>query len=133
MKRSIILGLGTVLFLIMIMGFVHHQSNPTNFTVKLIVTSSIPQSEIKFNAAYVVGEKPEKSQFGTFQTPYEISVSANSGYVAGLFSKIEGNGFLDVGVEVGQNGHTLNSMSGSGSTVVVSTIDDGTHKIIAYP
>ena len=132
MKHRIILGLGAALFLIMVMGFINHQTVPTDINVRLLVTSS-SQSEIKFNAAYVVGEKPEKSQFGTFQTPYELSVSANSGYVAGLFSKTEGNGFLEVGVEVDQNGHKLNSVGGSGSTVVVSTFDDGTHKIIAYP
>lgn len=131
MKHTIIIGLGTTLFLIMIMGFVGNQNNPTDFTVKLKVTSS-SQSEIKFNAAYILGEKKEKSQFGTFQTPYELSVTANNGYVAGLFSKTEGDGFLKVEIVLNQNGQTLNSMDGSGSTVVVSTYHDAMKSTDTY-
>jgi|GEM_PF-6026852 len=131
MKHSIILGLGTALFLVMVMGFINHQTVPTDINVRLLITSS-SQNEIKFNAAYIFGEKTLKSQFGTFQTPYELSVSANNGYVAGLFSKTEGDGFLKVAVVLDKNGHTLNRLDGSGSTVVVSTFHDAINSTDTY-
>ena len=132
MKHYVILGLGVALFLTITMGVIGHGSEPPEINVTLRITSSIAREQIGFNAAYIVGGRTGKPQFGTFQTPYELSISASNGYVAGRFNRTKGNASLNVEIVLSQNGHTLVTMNGSGSLVVISTIHDMINSTDSY-
>jgi hypothetical protein len=111
-----------VVVLMMSLGLTTSDHNKaTKLNLKLRVTSTRPENVLSFDAAYLLGGRTGKPQFGKHQTPYERSISVDNEYVAGLFSKTAGDGSIKVEIVLESDGRDINRIEGSGSIVVVST------------
>ncbi len=122
MISRITLALASAAILFLTLGIAPHAPNgKSNLIVTLRVTSEDPNEVLSFDAAYLLGGTKGKAQFGKYRTPYELSVSVENDFVAGMFNKTSGGASISVEIELDRNGTKLNSIAGSGSTVVLST------------
>ena len=125
MINRIKLALTSIALLFLALGVAPNApSKKTDLSVTLRITSENPNEVLSFDAAYLVGGKSGTTQFGKYRTPYELSVSVENDFVAGMFNKTAGASSISVEIRLNRNGRKLNSIEGSGSTVVISTHRD---------
>ena len=124
MPRSIVPAIAVTIFLLITLGLASHTTDSGRMTVTLRVTSSSEQTPITFNAACVFGENDPRAQFTKHRTPFEQTVSTKDGYVAGIFNAVEGSSMLKVEAVLKHDGETMNTISGTGSIIVLSTHRD---------
>ena len=106
MNKRIASQVAFACILFLALGLTTFDSAPVNLSVTLRITSTNPENVLSFDAAYLLGGKTGKPQFGKYHTPYEMSISVDDQYVAGLFSKTVGDGAIDVASVVQATTHS---------------------------
>ena len=107
------------------------QSPRERKTIVIRVTSTDPNEELTFAAAYLFRTKESPLVSIEQKTPFEMK--ERSDFVSGIFRKKSGGALLQVAVTTiaGDQGEEQPVTSGSGDIVIVSTQPERNHRIFS--